>query len=225
MNLEPLPLFLVLLSGFCWTLVYLDGIRLGVRDRTYAMPFWALALNIAWEILHSVLGYRQSGLVLQVGINAVWALFDVGILYTYFRYGRQWFPKNLRPHWFMVWSVLGLITALVVQYGFVAEFGLMVGRAYAAFLQNLLMSILFIGMLVQRGSSEGQSLLIAVSKWLGTLAPTILFGVLGAEGFTGPNAFILALGLLCCVFDLIYIAMLAQTKAQERRGGQAAVLF
>jgi hypothetical protein len=43
MNLAPLPLCLVLLSGACWTLVYLDGIRLGLRDPTYAMAFWALA--------------------------------------------------------------------------------------------------------------------------------------------------------------------------------------
>jgi hypothetical protein len=28
-----------------------------------------------------------------------------------------------------------------VQYAFVAEFGVMVGRAYGAFLQNLLMSV------------------------------------------------------------------------------------
>ena len=225
MNLSPFPLFLVLLSGFCWTVVYLDGIRLGFRDRTYAMPFWALALNIAWELLHSVFGYQQSGLVLQVGINAIWALLDLGILFTYFRYGRKWFPKNLRPGWFIVWSLLGLLAALILQYAFIGEFGLLVGRAYAAFLQNLLMSILFIGMLVQRGSGDGQSLVIAVNKWLGTLAPTILFGVLGGEGFAGPNAFILAVGLLCSVFDLIYIAILAQTKARERRGEPTAVLF
>lgn len=88
-------------------------------------------------------------------------------------------------------------------------------HAYAAFLQNLLMSVLFIGMLVQRGNGEGQSLTIAVSKWLGTLAPTLLFGILGAEGFDGPSPLILTLGIFCSVFDLIYIGMLAQTKARE----------
>ena len=50
-----------------------------------------------------------------------------------------------------------------------------------------------------------------MSKWLGTLAPTILFGLLGGEGMTGPNSFILVIGLLCSVFDLIYIALLTQT--------------
>ena len=222
MNLEPFPLFLTLMSGACWTVVYVAGIRLGLRDRTYAIPFWALALNFAWEVLNTLLGYRQSGLVLQVGINAIWTFFDVGILYTYFRYGRKSFPRHLPPRWFLIWSLLGLLTAFVLQGAFLQEFGLMVGRAYAAFLQNLLMSVLFIGMLVQRGSREGQSVTIAVSKWLGTLAPTMLFGVVGAEGFDGPNGLILVVGLLCSVFDLLYLALLVQTPAREQRGEATA---
>ena len=85
-----------------------------------------------------------------------------------------------------------------------------VGAGYSAFLQNLLMSVLFIDMLVRRASREGQSLLIAVSKWLGTLAPTILFGVIGEAGFPQGSVFIVIIGSLCSVFDLIYIFMLAR---------------
>jgi hypothetical protein len=223
MNLTPVPLFLVLLSGACWTLVYLDAIRLGLRQHTYAMPFWALALNIAWELLHTLLGYQEQGLVLQVVINAIWALFDLAIIYTYFRYGKKYLPALVPGAWFIPWSLLVLATAFIVQYYFVVEFGFFGGRAYAAFLQNLLMSVLFIAMLVQRGSSEGQSLTIAVSKWIGTLAPTILFGLLGAEGMNGPRPLLLVLGLLCSVFDLIYIALLVRTKAREG-SGRAAVI-
>jgi hypothetical protein len=43
---------------------------------------------------------------------------------------------------------------------------------------------------------------IAIAKWIGTLAPTILFG-----GLAG-SVFILGLGLLCSVFDLAYIGLL-----------------
>ena len=56
-----LQLFLTLLSGICWTLVYLDGIRVGLRDHSYAIPFWALALNLAWEFLYGVQGYLGYG--------------------------------------------------------------------------------------------------------------------------------------------------------------------
>jgi hypothetical protein len=115
------------------------------------------------------------------------------------------------------WSILGLFTAFWIEYAFVREFGTFAGGAYAAFLQNLLMSILFIGMLVRRGSTEGQSMTIAVSKWLGTLAPAITFGMIGGGTFSTPSFFILVVGILCSVFDLIYIVMLARCGRQLNR--------
>ena len=208
-------LFLVLISGMVWVFVYIDSIRIGLKEKTYAMPFWALALNFAWEALHTIIGYRVWGLYLQLYINAVWALIDIGILYTYFRFGRKYYPKNFPPSWFQIWGVLGLVIAFLIQYLFINEFGLAIGATYAAFLQNLLMSILFIKMLIQRKSSEGQTLLIGVSKWVGTLAPTILFGAVGVSGggtTIPPSSFILGIGMLISLFDLIYIGLLAKLK-------------
>jgi hypothetical protein len=46
--------------------------------------------------------------------------------------------------------ILGLFTAFWIEYAFVREFGTFAGGAYAAFLQHLQMSPLFIGMLVGR---------------------------------------------------------------------------
>lgn len=51
---------------------------------------------------------------------------------------------------------------------------------------------------------------IAVAKWIGTLAPTILQGVLW-----GINPYILLTGLVCCVFDILYIVLLSQFKKAE----------
>jgi hypothetical protein len=64
------------------------------------------------------------------------------------------------------------------------------------------MSVLFIAMLVGRDGVRGQSMTIAIFKWLGTLAPTILI-----YGQTGSNL-ILVLGVAIFVYDVIYIAML-----------------
>ncbi len=215
-TMNYLSLFLVALSGICWTIVYIECIRLGIQQKTYAMPFWALALNAAWEGVHTVIGIQREGFGLQVVINMVWFIFDIGIFYTYFRYGKKYFPAIFASHWFYIWSILGVVASFVIQTLFVSEFGLVVGGAYSAFLQNLLMSVLFIGMLVQRKSSEGQSLLIAANKWLGTLAPTILFGLLG-EGDVKPSMLVFALGMFCSVFDLIYIWLLTKVKAKEKR--------
>jgi hypothetical protein len=229
MNIETIKLLLTIISGLCWTIVYIDGIRVGLRDKSYAIPFYALALNFAWELLYTYHGFRINGVDAQNIFSALWLTFDIGILYTYFRFGKKYFPSisvlpelnshqksGLKPPHsksaFIGWSVLALITALAVQYAVLREFGVAKGAAYSAFPQNLIMSILFIAMLAKRGSSEGQSLTIAISKWIGTLAPTILFGVIGQGGFPRGSFLILTLGLLCSVFDLIYIGLLAKAK-------------
>jgi hypothetical protein len=98
-----------------------------------------------------------------------------------------------------------LITSFSIEYAFIRQFGLSLGAAYSAFLQNLLMSVLFIHMYVRRGGSEGQSVSIAVSKWIGTLAPTIHYGVLD-----GGNLLVLVAGAFCTLFDLVYIGLLVR---------------
>ncbi|HJZ82962.1 MAG TPA: hypothetical protein VKD91_21525 [Pyrinomonadaceae bacterium] len=212
--LETTKLILTIISGVCWTIVYLEGIRVGFRDKSYAIPFYALALNFAWESLYTYFGFRTNGVTVQNIFNAVWFMFDIAILYTYFKFGRKYFrsgvkePASLADGTFVAWSILGLVTAFAVEYAFIKEFGVAKGAGYSAFPQNLLMSILFIAMLVKRGSREGQSLLIAVNKWMGTLAPTILYGLIGEGGFPRGSFLILVIGMLCTVFDLIYIRML-----------------
>src|SRR5437773_6200430 len=94
-NLGTIKLVLTIVSGLSWTIVYIDGIRLGLRDRSYAIPFYALALNFAWELLYTILGFRTEGATVQNVINAVWFTFDIGILYTYFRFGRKDFGRRL----------------------------------------------------------------------------------------------------------------------------------
>jgi hypothetical protein len=207
-------LILTLLSGICWTIVYIDSIRLGFKQKTYAIPLWALTLNIAWELLQSILGLKLIATSIQEIVNIVWFLLDVVILFTYFRFGARHFPKNLPANWFYPYGLLALAVSFILQFAFIQEFGLIKGASYSAFLQNLLMSLLFIAMLLERGSAEGQSLLIAIAKWLGTLAPTILFGLLGAANFPQPFWFILITGLFCSLFDLLYIFLLSRATAK-----------
>src|SRR6267143_5098222 len=218
-NLETIKIILTLISGICWTIVYIDGIRLGFKHRSYAIPFYALALNFSWELLYTYYGF-QSTVSMQAVVNAVWLVFDIGILITYFKFGRKYFPARLPGSssvfgdaaGFIGWSVLALIAAFGIEFAFRKEFGVRVGAGYSAFLQNLLMSVLFIAMLVRRASREGQSLTIAVSKWLGTLAPTILFGIIGDGGFPNGSFLIVVVGIHCSVFDLIYIRLLLKTS-------------
>ena len=217
MTVDFIKLILLLISGIAWTVVYIDCIRIGLKQKTYAIPFWALALNFSWEIQHGVIGLFTLGPSIQVIINAVWALFDIAILYTFFKYGKKYFPKNIKSRWFTVYGISVLLITFIVEYAFTLEFGQVLGGGYAAFLQNLLMSVLFIVMLVQRNGTEGQSLTIAVGKWIGTLAPTILFGIIGSNAMGGPKPLMLWIGVLIFIFDVAYFLLLLKAKQKERK--------
>jgi hypothetical protein len=199
-------LFLTVVSGIAWTVVYIDAIRIGFRDRSYAIPAAALALNFAWEAIYAVRSV-VTALSVQGVINIVWALADVVILYTFFRFGRSELPAWVTRNLFLGWALLLGVASFAVQLLFVAEFDWEAASRYSAFLQNLLMSGLFIAMFVARGGTRGQSLLIAVAKWIGTLAPTIVFG------WFGNSPLVLGLGVLCSIFDLVYIGLLWRARA------------
>ncbi|MGW5402078.1 transmembrane-type terpene cyclase [Streptomyces sp. NPDC003952] len=204
---------LALVGGLAWTVVYVEAIRVGLRDKTYAIPVGVLALNFAWEAIYAVVGFSGAADTTQVVINALWAVADVVIIYTYLRWGRAELPGFVTQPLFLVWSAVLFASAFVVQLLFIAQFGSQDGSHYSAFLQNLLMSGLFIALYVSRGGPQGQSLTIAIAKWIGTLSAAFLFGVLE------HSPLVLGLGVLCSVFDLAYIALLIKNPAGGVRGG------
>jgi hypothetical protein len=191
---------LTIISGIAWTIVYVESIRVGFRDKTYAIPLAALALNIAWESTYAVHDLLTSVSV-QALVNLIWALADLVIVYTFFKFGRAEFPRLVAKTMFVVWGLLIFGVAYAVQWLFLANFGAQEASRYSAFLQNALMSGLFVQMIIARQGLRGQTLTIAIAKWLGTLAPTILFGVIE------NSPFILGLGTISSVFDLIYIGL------------------
>ncbi len=52
-----------LASGIFWIITYACVIRQGLLDRTTAMPFLALAMNITWEFLFTFVYPSVGGLV------------------------------------------------------------------------------------------------------------------------------------------------------------------
>lgn len=203
---DVLSLVLAIISGVCWTTVYITAIRIGFKEQTYAIPLIALSLNFAWEVIYGIGGIFTIG-NLQSWINFTWAIADVIILYTYFRFGRSEFPPFLTRQFFIAGSILVFVAGFAVQAAFIAQFDDM-APIYAAFLQNTLMSGLFIGMFVSREGMRGQSLVIALCKWIGTLAPTINFGIVT---FT---PLVLIVGCVCCVLDLVYIGLIALAQGK-----------
>lgn len=195
---KDLNTILTLISGICWTIVYILIIIRSFRDKTYGMPFWALAFNIGWEVIFSfVLVSNTSGL--QEIINRVWFAFDAVILIAYLKFGKKEWPQHINKNLFYPYSLFGLIVGYLFVYLISVELDHSQGM-YAAFIQNLMMSLLFIAMLNNRKSRKGQSVGIAFFKMIGTLAPTLIYGL--------KSHFVLFLGTSCFVVDVIYLILL-----------------
>ena len=202
---------LIAVSGICWSVVYVECIRNGFKQKTYCMPLFALALNFAWEGIYAFTDlFIRRDIGAQAIANTCWFLLDIFIVVTWLKYGREEFTGE-KEKFFYLWTALVIIAAFVLQILFIYEFGDVEGEKYSAYLQNIAMSLSFLALIDKRKSSRGQTMTIAVCKCIGTLTPTI-YGTL--EG----NAFILVTGILCFVFDVIYIGYLYQVKRNESEG-------
>lgn len=128
---------------------------------------------------------------------------------SFLKYGREEMDDGLGKKLFIPWTVVVLLSCFVLQILFMVEFGDVEGEKYSAFLQNIAMSIAYLYMLNRRKSSKGQTMLIAVCKCIGTVTPTI-FGTI--EG----NTFILVTGIICFIFDMVYIFCLHHVIKKEK---------
>jgi hypothetical protein len=230
-----------MLSGLFWLIAYLLIIRVGFRDKTYGMPVVAFIGNFAWEIIYGLglepvcpLTWSSCPAPVIQARNAVWLIFDALILYTILKFGRRYFSGALYKYFAPIVlggvAVAGLIIYFIVnEYYIHNAWGVTVGPGVPEFLPltlqggsdvtgfglNLIMSILFIFMLERRGSLEGQSLGIAVSKWLGTL---FAYGFMIADGVQTP--LVNTLYFTTFLFDVYYIARIYRLErvGKERMG-------
>lgn len=207
MENQILDILFFSLAAIGWSVVYLEAIRIGNKQKTYCIPFLALALNFTWEIIAPV-WYRV--LTVYSAAYIVWAILDMFILSTYIKYGYADFKAMTggSKKGFNLWTILVLCTAFLWQL--VCQYTLNDWLIVSSFKMNLLMSILFIYMLWVRKSSKGQSLVIAFAKCIGSVGVS-LQGI-----FTMHNIQMWGWGLLMLIFDVLYIVLLHKTIQKEK---------
>lgn len=157
-------------SGLFWTVTYLLIIRRGFRDQTCGMPLVALCANLAWEFIFSIVHPHGP---IQRFVNIVWLLCDAVILYQALRFGPREFPRVPKRVFYLMFG-LALATSFCAVLFMSYEFNDMDG-VYAAFGQNLMMSVLFIAMLYHRRSLRGQSGSIGICKRIGAALASLAF--------------------------------------------------
>jgi hypothetical protein len=185
-------------SGVFWLITYLLIIKRGWQDKACGMPLAALCLNIAWEFIFSFVHPHQG---VQLVINIAWFALDLVILAQYLRYESRRRPAD-RPALLFFAAFLSILAASYLTVLLATREFENWGGYYTAFGQNLMMSILFIGMLLERKDLAGQSLYIGLAKLLGTLCVSIqVFALLPESNLTK----FFAGGIL--FFDLAYVGL------------------
>lgn len=162
---------LAVIGDLFWLVVYILAIRIAVRQKTYAIPAAAVVLNFTWEFVYSVI-YPPPNLVDLIA-NLAWLGLDLVIVIQLFRHGDPGSRKTAQGKWFAAAVVGSLGLALVGHITFYEHTTANAifpdrGGVTEAYLINLLMSLLFIGMFYRRPDGRGISKGIAWAKFLGT---------------------------------------------------------
>lgn len=142
------------------------------------------------------------GGLIWIIIDSIWLILDAGILITYFLYGKKYYPDKLKKY-FWGFSIFQLIIAMLIMNEFYTTYPFH-AKINAGFFINIVMSMLFIDMLVKRNGKEGQSIILAITKFIGTLAATTLSGFC----FGAISRISLVLGGISAILDIMYIYLL-----------------
>lgn len=187
----------MMIGGLFWSATYILIIRRGFKDKTFGMPMAALCANISWEAIFAFVTPHGAP---QLYVNYVWFALDAVIVVQFLKYGKKEFPNI--PRWqFYAAFALGLSIAIPMILAVNYELEDTVG-AYAAFGQNLMMSVLFVMMLINRKGIGGQSFYIALFKMIGTGLSSTAFYFF--RPVTQESVLLPLLFVAIFVFDLIY---------------------
>ncbi len=206
-----------IIGDVLWIVAYVLTIRKGFTDRTYGLPMLCIALNFTWEFIYAVI-FAFPNTIIQV-LRWIWLIADIVIVYQLFRYGRAWQTVPLIRKYFYPLCVAMFVFAYVGQltfhYSFADQWGMQ-----DAYMINLVMSILFVGMYFGRPGEKGLSIGAAWAKMLGT-------GILSVGScFMPVSSFLVFLFVTIFLFDVAYIVLLYQhpSSLAAQTGKEAAIL-
>lgn len=195
---------ILIVGGIFWILTYIFIISKGYKDKTYGMPLLALCANISWEFIFSFLLPHSPP---QLYINYLWFALDVVIVFQFFKYYKNEFPTLSSLTLCIVFgiSVATAFSTILVGGTFLGDDD----GVYAAFGQNLLMSVLFVAMFFKRGNTlRGQSIFIAIFKMLGTGLTSIHFYLF--EPVSQSSIVLPFLFTSIFLFDLLYTVLIVK---------------
>jgi hypothetical protein len=189
---EGIGRLLTLIGGILWLIVYALAIWYGLRYRSYAIPILAICLNVAWEFRFGVEQPRLHPVPpMPASVRAItlfWLILDAVILLEVFWFGRTEQTIPLVRQFFYVIIPVTLLAAYGMHALMHELFDFNVGDYFGvltAYLNNLVMSALFLAMFFARPDFRGLAVAIGVFKLFGTTLTSI--GLILQETDPPPN--------------------------------------
>ncbi|MGC4086582.1 MAG: hypothetical protein QM756_01555 [Polyangiaceae bacterium] len=187
-------------------LLYVAAVWYGVKNKSFAIPAFAIPFNFAWEFLTSFV--VPNPVASWLWINRVWFLIDCVIVSQTLRYGAGQATTTLGKRYFK-WclAVLGGF-AVGAQYGYIQTFTDSLGYE-VAFLIDVLMSCLFIQRYFERPDHSTMAFAIAWLKLFGNLGVSIQTFVLFPQMHPHVPSFLFfhVLYVTLFVLDVSYIGL------------------
>lgn len=149
-----------------WGLAYGLIVRRGFIDKTFGYPFIAICVDIAWTLTFTLV-YPQSPFML------LFVVIDLIFLYQLLKFRTSDLQQLSKMQYYAA-VALAVATSFALIISFSIEFNDVHG-VYSSFVDTLLTSILFVVLILRRGSVRGQSIYIAITKMLGTLSAVIAY--------------------------------------------------
>lgn len=215
-----------LTSGALWTIAYILLAYRSFKDKSYAIPMAALALNITWECTFSFIYPPESLPPIFVARNVIWFALDVALLVALCKNGPKYFAEEYgmkRGAFYGALVIAIALSELIMLAGgpFFApgdyfQNDIFESAKFIAMLQNAVMSILFVRMFYARKRNghpiEGQSFYAALARLFGT---SLTVGILHIALHPDNWYFIAIITATCFIFDLWYTVLIyREIKAQ-----------
>ena len=150
-----------------WLITYVLIIARTILDKTSAIPLLAVTVNIVWEFIY--------GFILEPGSDFIhifsvfWFLLDFVIIILVVKYSKDAITTYLDKQVSYLWFIFFLLASSfgIVYFSFI-NLSDPEGQ-YTGYGVNLLMTYLFIDKYFRQKTLAGQSLYVAIFKFLGTL--------------------------------------------------------
>ncbi|GFF34323.1 terpene cyclase Sre3 [Aspergillus udagawae] len=165
--MRPICDVMVIFTGATWVINYIVTVRQIFRDRVCGMPLACLCCNIAWEIT-VVLVHRPPYFLLDV-FFAMWLSVNMVIVHGSVKVSMEEQLPSPVMHKYLPLIVALTILCFISGYHALAE---MLGPTKAVWwggmLSQLVMSAECLGQLLHRGSTQGASWVMWISRVLGS---------------------------------------------------------